>query len=284
MSAAPARLPERDEDLIALACHEGLPDDRAGFFEADCPLRRISAAPPVIFGGGRALFLEIAHPLVAAGVAEHSNFRRDPFGRLSRTLAAMSDIVFGDRARALAAARNVERAHERVHGRLSEAAGPFSVGTPYHGRDPELARWVWATLVESAVVMVERFGAPLDADTLEAYYRDHRVVGRLLGVPDALIPPDWDAFRTFFDEMLTGDRLTVTRQAREIGAAVLDPPVPMPDIGRVRAITTALLTPRLREAFGLPWDADRAERFERFVASVRALAAPGRLDGARASR
>jgi uncharacterized protein (DUF2236 family) len=263
-------LPSDDEALLALA-DLARPPGAAGLFDDDGWLRRINGESALLFGGGRALLLEIAHPLVAAGVAEHSDFRRDPFGRLQRTLDAMSKLVFGDTASALAAARGVERSHARVRGTLRERTGPFAAGTPYDGRDPELVRWVWATLVDTAVQVYALFVAPLPPHALEAYYRDHRAVGRLLGVPPEAVPPSWPAFRTWFDGVVESDCLHVGAQAREIAEAVLHRPVGLQGAGTVRLVTTALLPPRLREAFGLPWEPERAQRFDALVASVRRL-------------
>lgn len=262
-------LPEADDELLALAGIRDVPPPEEGLFRRGSWLRRISGEQVLLFGGGRALLLEIAHPLVAAGVAEHSRFRSDPFGRLQRTLEALSAIVFRDRAAALAAARGVERAHARVHGVLPSAAGRFAAGTRYSGRDPELMLWVWATLVDTALEVYERFVDALAPAARRAYYADHRCVARVLGVPDALVPPDWEAFRAWFDALTQSDALCVTDTAREIGAAVLAPAATLAGGRRLRLITTGLLPPRLREGFGLDWDADSAARFEALCFSVR---------------
>ena len=257
------------DDLARLA-RAGLrpPADPArGLFRADGWLRRVSREPVVLFGGGRALLLEVAHPLVAAGVAQHSDFRGDPFGRLRRTLDAMGAITFGDRAEALAAVAGVERAHDRVCGSLARAAGPFPAGTPYSGRNPELVRWVWATLVDTALEVYTRFVAALPEAALADYYRDQAAIARLLGVPDALVPADVDAFRAWFAAMLEGETLHVTAEARAIADAVFA----APSAGLVRPLTAALLPPRLRDAFGLPWGAASAARVERLAASVKTL-------------
>lgn len=268
-------LPRDDEGLLALA---GLAEPRTadqGLFDDDSWLRRVSGESALLFGGGRALLLEIAHPLVAAGVADHSNFRTDPFGRLQRTLDAMGRLTFGDRDAAFAAARFVERSHARVRGTLAADVGPFARGTPYDGRDPELVRWVWATLVDTSWVVYGLFVAPMDDAACEAYYRDHRVLARLLGVPPALVPEDWSAFRRWFDGVVASDVLSVGDQAREIARAVLHPPAALQGAGAgaVRRVTAALLPPRLREAFGLPWDEARAQRFDALVSSVQRLRA-----------
>jgi len=260
-----------DDELLAFAGLSDPPPPDEGLFRRGCWLRRVSAEPVLLFGGGRALLLEIAHPLVAAGVAEHSSYRSDPFGRLQRTLEAMSAIVFRDRSAALAAARAVERAHARVIGVLAEPAGRFSSGTPYSGRDPELMLWVWATLVDTALAVYEHFVEALEIGARRAYYADHRSVVRVLGVPDALVPPSWEAFRAWFDAMLESDALAVTPTARAIAASVLEPAAALAGAARLRLITAGLLPPRLREGFGLVWDDASAAKLEALGASVRAL-------------
>jgi uncharacterized protein (DUF2236 family) len=271
MAETSTRLPESDAELLELAGLDDLPPADEGLFRSDGWLRRISGERVLLFGGGRALLLEVAHPLVAAGVAQHSDFRSDPFDRLQRTLDAMSTLTFADRGRALAAARRVERAHARVRGVLGESVGPFAAGTPYDGRAPDLVRWVWATLVDSALVVFERFVAPLEPAAREAYYADQCVLTRLLGVPPECVPETHDAFRAYFDEQVEGEVLSVGREAREISEAVLHPPGGLGGAGTVRLVTAGLLPARLREAFGLPWDEERAARLEALEASVRAL-------------
>src|SRR3989475_11664523 len=119
-----ATLPADVDALLARAGIDASIPAREGLFRERGWLRRVSREPAVLFGGGCALLLEVAHPLVAAGVAEHSDFRRDPFGRLQRTLAAITAIALEPRPAALAAARAVASAHERVRGELAEAIGP----------------------------------------------------------------------------------------------------------------------------------------------------------------
>lgn len=264
-------LPDDDAALLALAGLPEPPSAERGLFHEDSWIRRISGESVLLFGGGRALLLEVAHPLVAAGVARHSNFRSDPFGRLQRTLDAMSKLTFGDLPSALAAARFVEGSHARVRGELGEAVGRYAATSVYDGRDPELVRWVWATLVDTSLVVYEQFVADLDADAREGFYAGQRVLARLLGVPEARVPRSYADFRRYFDGMLEGDALCVGDEGREVAQSVLRPPGGLGDSGTVRLITTALLPQRLREAFALPWDAARAQRFDALRESVRRL-------------
>jgi len=264
-------LPRDDAELLALAGLDDPPPPEQGLFRAGSWLRRVSSESVVLAGGGRALLLEIAHPLVAEGVAQHSRFREDPLGRLQRTLDALSAIAFRDRAAALAAARGVERVHEGVRGRLEVETGRFAAGTRYDGRDPELMLWVWATLVDTALAITARFVAPLVGEALALYYAEQRVVARLLGIPVARVPADADAFRAYFDAMLVGDALCVGERARAIAAALLDPPRPLPGGSLFRLVTAGMLPPRLREAFGLGWDEAREARLDALARSARAL-------------
>jgi uncharacterized protein (DUF2236 family) len=261
--------PTEDESLLACAGIDASIPAREGLFRERGWLRRVSREPSVLFGGGCALLLEVAHPLVAAGVAEHSDFRRDPFGRLQRTLAAVSALALEPRDKALAAARGVARAHERVRGRLPERVGPFAAGTTYSGRDPDLVLWVWATLVDTALAVYRDFVAPLDAAALAEYHRDQRALALLLGAPADRTPGDPESFRSWFDGMIASDALTVGASAREIAHAVLG--TRGVERGPVPLITAALLPPRLRSDFGLAWNDDRQRRYRELVAGVRSL-------------
>jgi uncharacterized protein (DUF2236 family) len=278
MHSAP---PESDAALLAHAGIDASLPPGEGLFREDGWLRRVSREPAVLFGGGRALLLEVAHPLVAAGVADHSDFRRDPFGRLQRTLAAVTALALEPRDTALAAARGVAHAHERVVGRLDGAVGPFASGTPYHGRDPDLVLWVWATLVDTALAVYRDLVGPLDARALSEYHRDQRALALLLGAPADRTPGDPVSFRRWFDGMVGSDTLTVGSAAREIAKAVLE--TPGVDRGPVPLITAALLPARLRRDFGLAWDDESDARYRQLVASVRALR-PARAVDARGER
>jgi uncharacterized protein (DUF2236 family) len=244
-----------------------------GIFPSESPMRRVHREGVLLLGGGRALLLQIAHPLVAAGVAEHSRFREDPFGRLRRTLDAMLAIVFGRRDTAVAWAARVRRIHASVHGTLAEAAGAFARGTPYDARDPDLLLWVHATLIDTSLLIHDRFFGELDPASRVGYYDETKVIAELMGVPARAIPQTLDAFHAYVEEMLRSDRISLTDEAREIADAVLRPPVPLvagAAGGAARFATAALLPPRLRRAYGLPWGPRRQ-------AAWRALESAGRI-------
>ena len=143
--------------------------------------------------GPRALLLQIAHPAVAAGVDEHSDFRADPWRRLAGTLKSYLTIVYGTGPVARAEIRRLNALHRGI------------VGAGYSARDPELSLWVHATLVDSTLVANDRWIEPLSRERRERAYQETRPIGRAFGVPEALLPKDLDAFEAYVAGMLAPD-------------------------------------------------------------------------------
>ncbi len=230
---------------------------RDGYFPPDSVIRRVGNTPVTPFlGGGTAVLLQVAHPLVAAGVAEHSDYRRDLWRRLGRTLRALYLITFGTKAEAERAGAGVQAVHAHVWGRTRTQLGSFPPGTPYAADDPELMLWVHATLVEASLSAYQRFEHALSKHEQEQYYREMALVAQLFGTPAAVIPPTLADFRDYFDGQIASDTITVTPTAREIAQVILEAPLPGPM--RVlapahRLATTAQLPTRLRHDYELRW-------------------------------
>jgi len=164
--------------------------------------------------GSRALLLQIAHPAVAAGVAEHSDFRADPWRRLAATLRSYLMIVYGTSGVARSEIRRLNALHRGI------------VGSGYSARDPELALWVHATLIDSTIVANEAWIEPLSRARRAAFYLETRPIGRAFGVPDDLLPADIDAFDAYVQAMLAPDGpVRVSPVARELAGAILRPPL-----------------------------------------------------------
>jgi uncharacterized protein (DUF2236 family) len=210
----------------------------------------------LLLGGGRALLMQLAHPLVAAGVAEHTEFQRQPLLRLWRTLNLMLTIVFADAAGALRAVQAIERIHRRVRGVLDRDVGIFPRGTAYDAGDPRLLFWVHATLFDTALLVYERFVQPLPRATRRAFYRESKITARLFGVPERLIPKDLDEFDGYMREMITGGTLAVGSDGREVARSILTPPLP-PGLKHAfqatNLFTIGLLPPPLRDSYGFTW-------------------------------
>ena len=255
----------------------------AGYFTPDDAIWRIGRELALLLGGGRALLLQVAHPLVAAGVADHSGYREDPWKRLAGTMDAVWAVVFGDRAQADRAAARVRAMHTKVNGTLTSPMGPFPAGTRYTALDPALLLWVHATLVDSALLVHSQWVGRLSEQEQQAYYEDMKTCGELFGTPPEVMPPTLCDFRAYVAEMLDSDEICVTDTAREIARTVLHPPVPLPlrpAMEAVNLVTTSLMPPRLRREYGLAWDPVRAAVLTGSREWVRRIAMPllpGRL-------
>jgi uncharacterized protein (DUF2236 family) len=163
--------------------------DDPGLFGPNSEVWAVGRERVLLLGGPAALLLQLAHPLVAAGVADHSGFRVDPFDRLRATLDATLRISFGDSDQAGQAADRVRATHRAVRGALQVSTGPFPAGTPYSASDPDLAMWVHATLVSVAMDSFELLVEPLSLKRREGYYRESGRFARLFGVTDQVLPP-----------------------------------------------------------------------------------------------
>ncbi len=227
-------------------------------FTDDSMLRRVIREQVVGLSGPRALLMQAAHPVAFAGFFAHSGALDEPYERLARTARVMDAIAFGERAKARRATRRVRAMHARVRGELAEPVGRWPAGTPYAADDPELLLWILATLVDSAVIVYERYVGRLRRAEKEALWTDYRVVGREFGLADDEMPADWRAFRAYMSAMLAGDDLYVSDEARDLAIRiVMHPPVPLkmrPLLELTNQITVGLMPRSLRRQYGFSWD------------------------------
>jgi uncharacterized protein (DUF2236 family) len=229
-----------------------------GILPRDAVARRLNRELFLALGSTAAVLLQIAHPLVAAGVHEHSDFRRDPFGRFRRTANTSLDAVFGTTQRARRALRRIDARHVAVRG---TAEG----GRHYRAQDPELLLWVQTTLVLTSLRWYELVAGRLPSSDRQRYWDEGKVFARELGVPDALFPPTIDELERYERDML-GATVVPNTTSRLVARSVLHPFAVLPDVAYwpTDVITAGLLPRSLRYAFGLRWGT--AERlFFRFV-------------------
>ncbi len=225
----------------------------------------------MVLSGPRALLLELAHPLVAAGVAEHSDFRRRPWGRLFRTVGVMTALNFRPHRLARSAVQHTRHCHARVQGRLAEDVGPYLAGTPYRADDPLLQLWVLATLIDSVLVTYDLLVRPLSAGEKAAYYASSLNLGQAFGLPRDLMPPTYEDFQCYMDSMLNSDLLTVGDTAREVAQALFGPPVVGPAVRAACFFSVGLTPPRLRAEYGFGWSEAAERRLQRLSGAARKL-------------
>ena len=231
---------------------------------------RVNREGSILIGGGAAAILQVAHPLVAAGVGEHSRYDVDPWGRLVRTLEITTKMTFGTTADAQEGSRAIQMAHKRVHGKLPWDAGRFPAGTPYDANDPELAMWVHATLVATSLTVYTHWIAPLAISEQRRFYEEQKAIGELFGVPRDVQPATLADFYDYYDDMQASDVLAWTPVLQDVARSVMKPALPLhgrPLVDALNLATVWLLPAPLRDELGLTWGPNR----ERLLDASRAL-------------
>lgn len=230
-------------------------------------------------GAGYALLLQVAHPTVGAGVREHSNFRRDPYSRLLRTVDYLNLMVYGG-SEAVAVGRRLRQMHGPIRGVKPD-------GERYSALEPEAYAWVHATLFAAALASHERFIGPLSRNEADRLFGEFMSLGRLLGIREPELPGDLDEFHSYFDAM-AAEQLEHTESVDDVLDTLRSPPgrpaepaplrrlwpvVRLPASRVVDLSTRGLLPAPLRERFGVGWS-NGDERALRVVAKVSRAAGP----------
>ncbi len=217
------------------------------WYGEDRPIRRVHADASMFVGGLRALLLQSLHPLAMAGVAEHSDYRGDPWGRLQRTSTFLAVTTFGP-------ADDAQRAVDRVRGIHQRVRGTAPDGRPYHAADPHLLEWVHIAEVDSFLLAHQMYGAkPLDQAGRDGYVADAARVAAALGVVD---PPRTERELAERIEAYRPE-LSSTAAARDAARyLLLTPPLPVvarAPYGVLAATSVAMLPVWARMPLRLPY-------------------------------
>ena len=249
----------RDFMLNLQAMADAVPDRQLGFFGPGSLAWKINREPILHIAGPRALLMQLAHPLVAKGVVEHSNYEEDLYGRTLRTFNAVYAMIFGTVDEALHWARRVHGVHRRV------------TGEGYQANDPHLLMWVNATLLDSAVFAYESFVGPLTAKERALHYDEMRIFAAMFGISDDVMPPDVGAFSAYVSDTIASDEIHVTQPAREIAWKLLTGRHFLRVFGPGARIAAAgMLPPKLRDGFGLRWNHRTALAYRALMGTARA--------------
>ena len=246
-------------------------DPIAGLYGPDSHVWRINREAVIFLGGGRAALLQLAHPVVAQAVSDHSTTRTDPIGRFQRTFEIVFAMVYGDLDSACAAARRVRAIHERILGVLPARVGAYAEGTPYAANLPDALLWVHATLWDTSIQVYELVMGELPLDVKAAYYEETKRFARLFGVPEDILPATWTDFQRYCQGMYGSPQLTVGAPAAEMGRFLLDPSRTRlgPAWSWYGMMTAGLLPERLRQAYGLDYGALERRMFDGSIAALR---------------
>ena len=204
-------------DPLARAFARSVPERPAdgGLFGPHSLVWRVHRDRSFPLAGIRSLIVQALHPLAMAGVAQHSTWQQDPFGRIAATSGYILTVTYGDTAAARRAASFVRGVHGHVNG-----TDPVT-GRAYRASDPSLLLWIHAAMVDSIVHIVQRYGRGLDAGDADRYVAEMVKFAELVGVPAAEVPASVAALEEYIESV---DLLQATPAARDSIALVLDPP------------------------------------------------------------
>ena len=220
-------------------------------FAPDSEMWRVNRERSGLIYGPAAAILQLAHPRIAQGVYDHSNFRYDTLGRLRRTLSSTNKIAFGRTSQARAVSEHVASRHRKVRGQVFDDIGGART---YSAFEPELLLWVLATLITAALNGYELIYGELPIARKEAFYRDMCRFGTFFGVTESLSPKDWPAFDAYYSSMVDGELLASHPICGELARAVIHPrdTVGAAVLGRaIDFVVIETLPPKVRERLGL---------------------------------
>jgi uncharacterized protein (DUF2236 family) len=224
------------------------PDSVTWRFASDSRLYLVALYP---------LLLQVAHPVVGAGVNDFSDFENRPWDRLLKTIDYVNLLVYSG-SEAVTVGRRLRTVHKGFKGTRAD-------GKPYYALEPDAYAWVHATLLETYIRGHAQFGTAMRPDQAEQFYREYRGLGRLIGVRERDLPERYGDFKEYFDRTCAESLERTVSVDRVITATQGDvpPPLPMPNalwnVMRLPARKAlwiggvGLLSPHLRELFGLTW-------------------------------
>jgi uncharacterized protein (DUF2236 family) len=256
-----------DSEALLATIERATLDRSAGVFGPQSMSWRMNREAALFLGAGRAALLQLAHPWVATALEQHSTVMSRPIARFHNTFRIVFAMIFGSLDQAMAASRNLYALHTRIRGEMTEDIAAYRRDSHYEANEIAALRWVYATLVESAVLAHECVMPALAPLELADYYAESKTLAALFGLPAQALPDDWAAFLSYCREMEQSNALGVSGTARTMAHDLLagagswiKPP------HWYRALTTQWLPERFRREFRLDFgsaDSRAAERAKR---------------------
>ena len=252
MGSKPHYVSRGDSDSLIAAVERQDGDPRAGIFGPDSASWKINRESALFLGAGRAALLQLAHPWVATALEQHSSLMDKPINRFHNTFRIVFTMIFGSMGQATRAARHLFGLHTRIQGELTEGVAAYRPGSHYEANEIAALRWVYASLIETAVLAYNCALPPLSSESLAAYYAESKILAALFGLPPAALPADWPSLLSYCREMEQSNKLGVTTTSRAMAQRLLTgagswikPPF------WYKALTVSWLQDKLRYDFGL---------------------------------
>lgn len=243
---------QRDSESLLASVAARVTNPAAGIFGPASLSWRINRESGLFLGAGRAALLQLAHPWVTASLAEHSTVMDRPIERFHNTFRIVFTMIFGSLPQALAASRHLHALHTRIQGEIPEDVAQWKRRSRYEANEIGALRWVFATLVESAVLAYDSALPALSIAERDNYYAECKTLAGLFGLPAASLPENWEAFAAYNQKMHASGELGVSGTARRMAHNLLAgagswirPPF------WYRALTIEGLPERFRDEFDL---------------------------------
>lgn len=223
-------------------------EETIGFFGPESMTWKMYREPCILLGSSRALLLQIAHPAIADGVKNYSNFQKEMAGRAHRTFTSMSRIWFGDKKTAINSARRLHNIHSMIRGTAAWEIEDETIYRPYCAADPDLLFWVLATMIDTTLVVTEKINGKLPLEVKNQFFEESKITAQLMGIPLAEYPTDLDAFYERYNSILN-KTLCVGETGTAISKAIFNLPFPVRNF--LKLIAGGFLPVHVSRQFGL---------------------------------
>ena len=225
-----------------------------GIFGAESLSWRINRESALFLGAGRAALLQLAHPWVAAALDQHSSVMGKPTERFHNTFRIVFTMIFGTAEQAFSAGRSLYQMHTKITGEVPEAVAGYAKGSRFEALQIPALLWVYATLIESAVIAYECVLPPLSEEERATYYAESKVLAGLFGLPAESLPADWGGIKRYVADMFASQALGVSDRARIMGQRIMTGAGSWIRIPRwYKALTAEWLPPRFQCEFGMEY-------------------------------
>lgn len=241
----------RDDLRAGIAGIRNSADPVAGIFGPESMMWKVNRSTLVyVLGITQAAFLDVAHPVIANGIADHSRLFTDPHARAHQTYSMITTLVFGDLDSVVRTSRALFATHEQVRGHARADAGRYRPGASYAANEGHVLLWVHATMWWVRLQTHQAVVGDLGAAEREQYYQETCRLAGCFGLPADLLPADhdaWDAYvRNGPDQALSS-----SDDARRI-MGFLRATIPAPARGHLLAFNSVVLPDAVRDLLDLP--------------------------------
>lgn len=221
------------------------------YYESDSAIWQVNREQVLLLAGAKVLLMQIAHPMVAESVYNHSYVFKKPILRLHRTLKLTLAMVFGTREEVQKAIAEVERVHHPASGRIEDAIGKYDAGASYNPRNPRQALWVLVTLIEGAVSAYETFVAPLSDSKKQEFIDNSLDFAGRMGIPQTYLPKTYPALLDYMSQAIADEEVIVGEKARKIAPFITGQSIPVVNILSypLFRMNVALLPETIREQY-----------------------------------